>query len=57
MRVGVLADDPRPPGIQKLRGRDQYRLRIGDYRVLYVIDDDGQIVTIASVGHRRDVYR
>jgi len=52
-----LASEPRPRGCRKLRGRDEYRLRCGDYRVLYAVDDDQRAVEIMSVGHRREVYR
>jgi mRNA interferase RelE/StbE len=53
----ALANDPRPRSSRRLRGREGLRLRVGDYRVIYEIDDDRQIVTILQVGHRRDVYR
>ena len=53
----VLEDNPMPRGTKKLSGREEYRLRIGDYRVLYTIDDAEGIVTIFAVGHRREVYR
>lgn len=56
-QIANLSNDPRPPGVQKLQGSDSYRIRVGDYRVLYIIDDAAQVVTIAGVGHRRDVYR
>ena len=52
-----LEDNPRPHGVQKLHGEDRLRIRIGDYRVLYVIDDRARTVEIVAVGHRRDVYR
>lgn len=52
-----LEDNPRPHGVQKLHGQDCYRIRIGDYRVLYMIDDRAQLVEIVAVGHRREVYR
>jgi mRNA interferase RelE/StbE len=52
-----LESNPRPHGIQKLLGQDRYRIRIGDYRVLYIIDDRARTVEIVAVGHRRDVYR
>ena len=52
-----LANDPRQHGCSKLAGREGWRIRIGKYRVIYEIDDDGQKVTILHVGHRRDVYR
>jgi mRNA interferase RelE/StbE len=56
-RILNLQDNPRPRGIRKLSGRGEYRLRVGDYRVLYVVDDEKLIVTIVAVGHRREVYR
>ena len=56
-KVDSLAADPRPPGWEKLSGIDAYRIRSGDYRVVYLVDDVAQIVTIARVGHRRDIYR
>ncbi len=57
-RIQSLRDNPRPKGVRKLRGREEeYRLRAGDYRVLYTIDDTNNVVTIFSVGHRREVYR
>lgn len=56
-RINVLADDPRPVGVEKLGGDEKYRIRQGNYRILYVIEDDIITVTIVKVGHRRDVYR
>ena len=53
----TLEDNPRPVGIKKLQGEDGFRLRVGDYRVLYTIDDHRNQVTIFAVGHRRDGYR
>ncbi|HKP54732.1 MAG TPA: type II toxin-antitoxin system RelE/ParE family toxin [Chloroflexia bacterium] len=55
--IRELAQDPRPPGHLKLAGREGLRLRIGDYRVIYEVDDKQLIVTILHIGHRRDVYR
>lgn len=52
-----LADDPRPAGAVKLSGREGYRLRVGDYRVLYRVDDERREVLVTRVGHRREVYR
>lgn len=52
-----LAEEPRPPGCRKLTGRQGWRLRVGDFRVLFEIDDDAMSVTVLHVGHRRDVYR
>jgi mRNA interferase RelE/StbE len=51
-----LEQDPRPPGCKKLKGRDAYRIRIGDYRVIYEIHDGKLIVTVITIGHRREVY-
>lgn len=56
-RIHQLASDPRPVGCQKLSGTDFYRLRQGDYRVLYGIDDAHRLVDIIKIGHRREVYR
>ena len=52
-----LADNPRPVGYKKLKGEDAYRIRVGDYRVIYEIDDDRIIVVVVSVGHRKDIYK
>jgi mRNA interferase RelE/StbE len=57
LRMGALADDPRPPGCEKLSGQERYRIRQGAYRIVYEIDDARLIVLIVKVGHRRDVYR
>lgn len=56
-RILALADNPRPPGVQQLHSHLLWRLRVGDYRVLYAIDDTQQVVTIARVRHRRDACR
>jgi len=55
--IRQLTENPRPPGCRKLIGRDGWRIRIGDYRVIYEIDDKDQIITILHIGHRRDIYR
>ncbi len=52
-----LSAQPRPSGVEKLSGAEQYRIRQGDYRVLYQIDDRRRTVTIVRIRHRRDVYR
>jgi mRNA interferase RelE/StbE len=53
-----LEQNPRPPGCTKLEGsEDEYSVRVGDYRILYVVDDKARLVTIARVRHRRDAYR
>jgi len=57
-RIRTLAENPRPPGSEKLKGaEDLYRVRVGDYRILYRIDDKARVVRIARVRHRRDAYR
>lgn len=53
-----LRDEPRPEGAAKLAGtHDLWRIRVGDYRVVYTIADDVLVVTVVRVGHRREVYR
>jgi len=53
-----LAADPRPPGARALKDRPGYlRVRVGDYRIIYTIEDDVLRVIVVRVGHRRDVYR
>lgn len=52
-----LAENPRPPGCKKLAGRDAWRIRIGDYRVIYEIHDGKLVIIVLELGHRRDVYR
>ena len=52
-----LSENPHPSGSQKLRGRDGWRIRIGDYRIIYEIDEGHESITILHIGHRRDVYR
>jgi len=56
-RIASLADNPRPDGSMKLTNQEKYRLRIGNYRVLYSIEDDILTVYVVKVGHRKDVYR
>ena len=56
-RIQALADDPRPPGCEKLTGQDRYRVRHGQYRIVYAIEDQLLVVTIVKVGHRSSVYR
>ena len=55
--IRSLARDPRPPGCLKLTGRTGWRIRVGNYRVVYEIDDTTQSILVLHVGHRRDVYR
>jgi mRNA interferase RelE/StbE len=54
--IALLAQDPRPPGARALRGRDGYRVRVGDYRILYTVDDGVLVVVVVTLGHRRAVY-
>ena len=54
--IVALASDPRPPGCKKLSGSEEYRVRVGDYRILYAIEDAVLRVLVVKVGHRRDVY-
>ena len=56
-RTLALGDNPRPKGAKKLTGSEEYRMRAGDYRILYLVDDKRRIVTVMAVGHRREVYR
>ena len=56
-RLENLAITPRPPGCKKLRGGDdEWRIRIGDYRIVYVIDDEAKTVDVTRIAHRREVY-
>jgi mRNA interferase RelE/StbE len=57
-RLQELAENPRPRGVERIRGTPGgLRVRVGDYRILYTVDDAEQVVTIGRVRHRRDVYR
>lgn len=56
-RIARLADDPRPPGCEKLSTEEKYRLRQGSYRILYQVTDSELIVFVVKVGDRKDVYR
>jgi mRNA interferase RelE/StbE len=55
--IASLADNPRPYGYKKLKGEDAYRIRVSDYRIIYEIDNGKIIVTVVSVGHRKDIYK
>ena len=56
-RIGTLVDNPRPIGSLKLSGRERYRIRQGQYRILYTIQNDELIIYVIKIGHRKDVYR
>lgn len=58
MAIDSLAENPRPDGVKKLKlNTDAWRIRIGDYRVIYVVEDTIKIIEIQAVGHRRDIYK
>jgi mRNA interferase RelE/StbE len=56
-RIDTLRDDPRPPGSEKLSAQERYRLRQGNYRILYTVAILEIVVEIVKIGHRREVYR
>jgi mRNA interferase RelE/StbE len=57
-KIQALADNPRPQGSEKLAGfSDRYRIRQGNFRIVYLVDDDKHMVTIYKIGDRKDVYR
>ena len=56
-KIGLLANSPRPPGCKKLKGhKDQWRIRVGDWRVVYAIDDADRVVRVMRIAHRSEVY-
>jgi mRNA interferase RelE/StbE len=55
--IALLAQDPRPPGARRLQGRPGYRVRVGDYRILYTIEDDVLLVVVVTLDQPRDAYR
>jgi mRNA interferase RelE/StbE len=56
-RIRELAENPRPVGCKKLQGyKDRWRIRVGDYRVVYAIDDRASVVDITRIAHRKEVY-
>lgn len=58
MAIGKLAEEPRPPGCIQLKGGNgELRMRVGDYRVIYVLNDGELVVLVLRVGQRREVYR
>ena len=56
-RIRALAHEPRPPGCEKLAGEAAYRLRQGDFRIIYTVDDENRVVEVVKIGPRREVYR
>lgn len=59
LSINGLSENPRPDGVKKLKDSNEnlYRIRVGDYRIIYVIDDGIKIVNIRRIGHRKDIYR
>ena len=55
--IQALAAEPRPQGTEKLSGKNLYRIRQGDYRILYGVEDTARSIVVIRIGHRRDVYR
>lgn len=55
--IALLGKDPRPPGSRPLKGRPGFRVRVGDYRILYTVNDTTVTVVVVALGHRKDVYR
>lgn len=56
-KIRSLAANPRPIGSKKLSGQEKYRIRQGNYRILYQVFDDELIIQVVKVGHRRDIYK
>jgi len=54
--IALLAQEPRPPAARALQGRPGLRVRLGDYRIIYTVDDDVLLVVVVTLGHRREVY-
>jgi mRNA interferase RelE/StbE len=54
--IALLAQDPRPPGARALQGRGGLRVRVGDYRIIYTVNDGVLLIVVVTLGHRRDVY-
>ena len=55
--IQSLSVNPRPPQVKKLSGQERYRMRKGNYRILYTIEDAKLLITVVKVGHRREIYR
>ncbi len=53
----AMEDDPFPHGVKKLKARDGYRVRVGDYRILFTVSRAARLVRVGAIGHRKDVYR
>ena len=57
IKIEALADNPRPLDSQKLSGEEKYRVRVGNYRILYFIEDQLLVIIVIKVAHRKDVYK
>lgn len=55
--IRALENEPVPASAKRLKGREEFRLRVGDYRILYRLEPAAQLLTISAIGHRREVYR
>lgn len=55
--ISSLENQPRPKGCIKLKGRDSYRIRVGNYRIIYEIQDQELIIDVIALGHRKDIYK
>jgi mRNA interferase RelE/StbE len=55
--IALLAEDPRPPAARALHGRAGLRVRVGDYRIIYTVEDDVLLIVVVTLGHRREIYR
>ena len=56
-KIRSLSSDPHPSGSKKLSGKEKYRIRQGNYRILYQVIDDALVINVVKVGHRRDIYK
>jgi mRNA interferase RelE/StbE len=56
-RISDLQEQPRPEGSEKLQGQENYRIRIGDYRVIYTVHDREKLVEIIKIGNRKEIYK
>ena len=56
-RIKALSDNPRPTGCVKISGQEHYRLRHGNYRIVYSVEDEILVVYVVKIGHRKDIYR
>lgn len=61
LRIGrafrSLETDPFPASAKRLKGREEFRIRVGDYRILYAVEHKSRLLTVSAIGHRREVYR